>query len=52
MTNVSPRTTMRSGMAAKATAPAPHIVHVYLMDTYVPSIPDNKPNEVKLRFPF
>ena len=39
-------------MAAKATAPAPHIVHVYLMDTYVPSIPDTKPDEVKLRFPF
>ena len=35
-----------------ATAPAPQIVQVYLMDTYVPSIPEIKPDDVKLRFPY
>ena len=52
MTNVSPKTTTRSGMAATATAPAPQIVQVSLMDTYVPSIPKIKPDNVKLRFPY
>ena len=50
MMNVSPRTTTRSGMAATATAPAPQIVQVSLIDTYVPSIPEIKPDDVKLRF--
>ena len=52
MTNVSPRTTMRSRMAATEIAPALQIVKVYLMDTYAPSIPKINPNDVKLRFPY
>ena len=35
-----------------ATAPALQIVQVSLMDTYVPSIPDIKPDDVKLYFPY
>ena len=45
-------TTMRAGTAAAAAAPSPQIVQVSLMDTYVPSIPDINPNDVKLRFPY
>ena len=52
MTNISPRTTTRSGMAATATTPAPEIVQVSLMNTYVPSIPEINPDDVKLRFPY
>ena len=52
MKNVSPRTTTRLGMAETATAPAPQIVQVSLVDTYVPVIPEIKPDDVKLRFPY
>ena len=52
MTNISPRTTTRSGMVATATAPAPEIVQVSLMNIYMPSIPEINPNDVKLRFPY
>ena len=43
---------MMSGMVTAATAPAPQIIQVYLMDTYVPSIPEIKPDDVKLCFPY
>ena len=52
MRNVLTRTAPRLGMAAVGTATDPQIVHVSLMDTYVPSIPDIKPDDVKLRFPY
>ena len=52
MTNVSPRTTTRLGMAATSTAPATQILQVSLMDTYVLSIPKINPDDVKLRFPY
>ena len=52
MTNVSPRTTTRLIMAATETASAPQILKVSFMDTYVPSIPEIKPNDVKLFFPY
>ena len=52
MMNVSPRTTTRYGMAATATARAPQILQVFLMDTYVRFIPKIKPDDVKLRFPY
>ena len=39
-------------MAATATAPAPQIVQVSLMDAYVPVISKIKPDNVKLRFPY
>ena len=37
-------------MTATATTPDPQIVQVSLLDTYVPSIPKIKPDDVKLRF--
>ena len=37
-------------MAATATASATQIVQVSLMDTYMPVIPDIKPDNTKLRF--
>ena len=52
MTNISPRTTTRSVMAATATAPDPQIIQVSLIDTYMHSIPKIKPHNVKLRFPY
>ena len=52
MTNVLTGITMRLGMEAAATTSAPQIVQVSLMDTYVPSIPEIKPYNVKLRFPY
>ena len=39
-------------MAEAATASAPQNIQVSLMDTCVPSIPDIKPGDVKLRFPY
>ena len=39
-------------MAAAATATAPQIVQVSLVDTYMPSILDINPDDVKLRFPY
>ena len=52
MMNDSTGTTMRSVMTAGASAPAQQIVQVSLTDTYVPSIPKMKPDDVKLRFPY
>ena len=52
MTNISPRTTTRSVMAATATAPDPQIIQVSLIDTYMHSIPKIKPHNVKLCFPY
>ena len=39
-------------MAVTATATAPQILQVSLIDTYVPLIPEIKPDDVKLRFPY
>ena len=52
MMNVSLRKTTRSGMASTETAPAPQIVQVSLMDTYVPVTTKINPDNVKLCFPY
>ena len=39
-------------MAATATTPAPQIVQVSLMNTYVLVIPEINPDDAKLRFPY
>ena len=52
MTNVSPRTTTISGMAATSNTPAPQIFQVSLMYTYVTVIPEINPDDVKLRFSY
>ena len=52
MTNDLTITTTRVGMAAAAAALAPQIVQASLMDMYMPSIPDIKPDAVKICFPY
>ena len=52
MTNDSTRTTTRSRITSAEAKPAPQIVQVSLMDTYVPSIPEINPDNAKLSFPY
>ena len=52
MTNDSTGTTTRAVTVAASVATAPKIVYVSHMDTYVPSIPEIKPEDVKLHFPY